>query len=256
MLSGLDVVSPGFDPSLGGTPESCWRSLEQKRWAPSAGPLLVVAPHPDDETLGAGGLIYTWSRHRQPVTIISVTDGEAACPEVIDLASIRCRELQAALRCLGVDEANIIRLRVPDGRVGQFRPLLAEAIASAVTPATTLIAPFDRDGHPDHDAAGAVALEVAHKHRTPLGAYPIWAWHQATPRIFSGLRTVRFTLSAAARAAKHAAIQRHASQLRQRPGGAIVPAHVLAYFKRSYETFVLWAPQGGRRAQSNPRIGN
>ena len=49
----------------------------------------------------------------------------------------------------------------------------------------------------------------------------------------------RFTLSPGAQRAKQTAIQRFQSQLRDRPGGAIVPRHVLEYFARPYEMFVL-----------------
>jgi hypothetical protein len=46
-------------------------------------------------------------------------------------------------------------------------------------------------------------------------------------------------LTPAAQRAKQSAIQSFQSQLRDRPGGAIVPAHVLEYFARPYEMFVL-----------------
>src|SRR5580692_8282234 len=91
-----------FDTSIPGTPECYWAALEPPAWSPRAGPLVVVAPHPDDETLGAGGLIHTWAaRHGLPVVIVSVTDGEAACPEIPNLAAVRRSELEAARRELG-----------------------------------------------------------------------------------------------------------------------------------------------------------
>jgi hypothetical protein len=50
---------------------------------------------------------------------------------------------------------------------------------------------------------------------------------------------VRFVLSERARAAKRKAIAEFRSQLDDRPGGAILPAHVLDYFYQPYEVFLL-----------------
>ena len=73
-------TTQAFDPADSGTPEEEWRQLLQgaQEWAPSQGPLIVVAPHPDDEVFGPGGLIRCWAAAGQSVTVVSVTDGEAA----------------------------------------------------------------------------------------------------------------------------------------------------------------------------------
>ncbi|HEY0340031.1 MAG TPA: PIG-L family deacetylase [Steroidobacteraceae bacterium] len=233
---------PGFDTSVGGTPESHWAAFEPPAWSPPAGPLVVVSPHPDDETLGAGGLIHTWAVTRGlPVLIVSVTDGEAACPEVTGLAAIRRRELAAAQQDLGPTGIAIIHLQLPDGHVREHRQELADALDSIAPdgPRATIVAPFEQDGHPDHDATSEVAKEVARRHDTTFAQYPIWAWHQATRAIFATRDVGRFMLTPAAHRAKQSAIRRFQSQLRDRPGGAIVPAHVLEYFERPHEVFVL-----------------
>ena len=69
--------------------------------------------------------------------------------------------------------------------------------------------------------------------------YPIWAWHRATPAIFASRALGSFMLSLTAQRAKQSAIRRYDSQLSDRPGEAIVPPHVLEYFARPYEVFVL-----------------
>ena len=229
----------GFDTSIAGTPEACWETLQLHPWFPAEGELIVVAPHPDDETFGAGGLIHTWVRRQLPVTIISLTNGEAACAEVANLASVRQAELENALRALSADTARVLRLGIPDGRVRYYSERLIETLKSVTSAGATLVAPFERDGHTDHDAAGVVARRFAQRNRISFAAYPIWAWHQATPLVFSDRRIVRFSLSLSAREAKDRAIECFVSQLQDRPGGPIVPAHVLRYFKRDYEMFVL-----------------
>ena len=236
----------GFDTSHAGTPESVWASLKVAAWSPDSGPLLVISPHPDDETLGAGGLIHVWAAVRRlPVTVLSVTDGEAAAPELPELADIRHEELRQALQTLAPPGAiDVIRLQVPDGRVDDCGDVLEKAIDETVMSHTTLsshitiVAPFRQDGHCDHEASGRAAATIAKRRCVPLAQYPIWAWHHATPSIFSGRALVQFALTPGAQQAKAAAIARYSSQLQDRPGGAIVPAHVLRYFRRPHEVFV------------------
>ena len=229
----------GFDTTLPGTPQWCWDALDPMPWHPKERELIVVTPHPDDETLGAGGLIHHYAQRQLRITLVSVTDGEAACPEVEDLARLRQCELRRALRTLTPQHVEIIRLGLPDGRVEQSRTALADALNTLVSKHCLLVGPFERDGHTDHNATGAVTRQIALERGLTLGAYPIWAWHQATPDIFSGRPIVGLHLSPEARTAKQNAIRCYTSQLRERPGGPIVPPHVLTYFDRPYEVFVL-----------------
>src|SRR5258708_23704499 len=80
-----------FEPKLSGTSEQLWAQhlFRRSDWAPAEGPLLVVAPHPDDEIMGAGGLIHTWAGMGRSVTVLSVTDGEAALPARENLDRVR-----------------------------------------------------------------------------------------------------------------------------------------------------------------------
>ncbi len=232
-------ISNGFDTSRPGTPESCWEALERRPWIPRQRSLIVVAPHPDDETLGAGGLIHHYAKRQLHVSILSVTDGEAARPELRDLVGRRRAELRNALATLGAHQAEIIRLGLPDGRVDGHTAVLAEALRSLALDDSLIVAPFERDGHPDHDATGRVARHIAREQGLTLAAYPIWAWHQAEPAVLSSPHRVSLLLDPEAQAAKRNAIHCHVSQLSERPGGPIVPAHVLPYFDRPYETFLL-----------------
>src|ERR1700722_11526713 len=97
------MASPkSFDPADAGTAECRWASLlsHVTEWLPKQGPLLVVAPHPDDEILGAGGLVQSWVASGGAVTVVSVTDGEAADPNHPQLDLVRRGELRDALRKL------------------------------------------------------------------------------------------------------------------------------------------------------------
>jgi len=90
---------------------------------------VVVAPHPDDEVLGAGGLVARLVRRRQPVDVVFLTSGdgylEAAglaaetCPQdawaLRELAVVRQGEARTAATRLGLDPAHLHFLGFPDG---------------------------------------------------------------------------------------------------------------------------------------------
>jgi LmbE family N-acetylglucosaminyl deacetylase len=240
------VLSPqsrsAFNPALRGTANSLWDALLARavRWSPRPGPLLVVSPHPDDEVLGAGGLIRTWSEAGHDVVVLSVTDGEAAYPGWIDLGALRRRELDQALGTLCSHPVRTVRLALPDGGVARRPQELIDALVGLSWSEPTLVAPFEADGHPDHEAVASACLQIARDLALPIVRYFIWAWHQARPAAFQGARWAKFALTAETQAAKHEAIRCFASQLDPGDGREpIVPVHVLEYFEREYEAFLL-----------------
>lgn len=90
--------------------------------------LLVVAPHPDDETLGAGGLIQSALEAHAAVKVVVVTNGDGStpaaakvthsifvrAPERIRLGTIRQGESLAALALLGLGKEHVEFLGYPD----------------------------------------------------------------------------------------------------------------------------------------------
>lgn len=93
-------------------------------WCPPELPVLVVAPHPDDEALGAGGLIKTQRLHGLDVSIAAITNGERAYANAGGLAATRrVEEAEAAAR-LGVESEKIVRfgLQVARGRINGLKP--------------------------------------------------------------------------------------------------------------------------------------
>ena len=230
-----------IDPSRTGTPEHCWEDLlrDIPAWQPAAQPLLVVSPHPDDEVLAAGGLMHLQASAGGAVTVLSVTDGAAAYPDWPGLAQVRRDELRHALQILGQGKIGLEPLGLGDGRVAEARGTLHEAVRRHLTPRPTLVAPYELDGHPDHDVVGAVCVGLARLHSLTLLRYPVWTWHHAAPGALAMARWGRVNLDAASRQAKACAIDCFASQLRPAGRAPIVPAHVLRYFTRPFEAFLL-----------------
>lgn len=125
--------------------------------------VLVLAPHPDDETFGCGGTLGLHRQYRDPVRIIFITSGEAGDWQGgHDTEAFRAqREAEAikALACLEIEEWEF--WRYPDRGVevdGRLINRLVEAIRTFG--ATLVYAPSPLEQHPDHRQV-ALALRLA-----------------------------------------------------------------------------------------------
>ena len=118
--------------------EAHWLELlrQTSTWEVPNSPTVIVAPHPDDETLGAGGLIAAQRSRGFAVRVAAVTDGEKAYSDVPGLAAMREREQTDALQRLSVPTECITRFRLPDGNVACFETDLGGAADA-----------FNRAGH-------------------------------------------------------------------------------------------------------------
>lgn len=118
----------------------------------------VIVAHPDDEVVGAGGLI-----SRLPnVTVLHITDGvpgngyvtEAGFAQRSEYAKARRNECRSALALANVSEDKIIDLGIVDHQASHYLADLTRKVASFLqqtAPDVVLTHPFE-GGHPDHDA--------------------------------------------------------------------------------------------------------
>jgi LmbE family N-acetylglucosaminyl deacetylase len=255
-VTGHDVG--GRDLTGLGTAEERWRSsgllAALPRVTPAelrpAGRVVVVAPHPDDETLGAGGTLAAWAAAADlPVTVVAVTDGEGSHPgsptlRPEELAGRRHEERRRALAALGLPDAAVVRAGLPDGGVAGHRGVLTDLLDGLLRPGDTLLAPVPGDGHPDHDALAEVADDVAARHGVARWHYAVWLWHWAEPDDPSVPRegAVAVTLPEAAQRVKRDAVACFTTQVAPLSAdprdAAILPPEVLARLLRDVE--VLW----------------
>jgi LmbE family N-acetylglucosaminyl deacetylase len=225
--------------------EDVWRTAlsELPFWTPAFGPLLVVAPHPDDETLGAGGLIAAQQRRRDghEITIVCVTDGENAYgrDDRAELAAVRQAEQTAALDKLGLGPEHMLRLRMVDSNVAEGEQELADRLTQLATAETTIMAPWVGDFHPDHEACGRAAAVAAERTGARLVSYFFWTWHRGVPEDLAGLKLVKFALNDDLLQAKDEALRQHVSQLSHSNGEPILPERLLGPARRPYEVFAV-----------------
>jgi len=165
-----------------------WRSL---RW-------LVIAPHPDDETLGAGALIHQTAREKRLAGIAYLTDGSGSHPASAGRGLIitRKREAALALRRLAGEPVETLHLDWRDASPSHpgnvlFDRTCRRLVALCAAQRVDAIAVTARhEPHCDHAAAARLAYAVRDASRRPLriAEYIVWG-ERPLPRGSTLLRT-------------------------------------------------------------------
>jgi LmbE family N-acetylglucosaminyl deacetylase len=176
----------------GGTPVPVWLAALAREGLPpldlaGCAGLVVIAPHPDDETLGLGATIAQLVASGVDVQVVSVSDGGAARPGAslsgrLRLETTRRHELRRATSILGVPAP--MTLGLPDGQLAEHENRLTDLlveILNDVAPQTWCAATWRGDGHPDHEAVGRAAAAACAHAGVALLEYPVWMWHWASP---------------------------------------------------------------------------
>ncbi|MEV7769486.1 bifunctional PIG-L family deacetylase/class I SAM-dependent methyltransferase [Microbacterium sp. NPDC086615] len=254
-----------FDHRDPGTDEDVWTSA-LVRDLPAldldVDRVIVVAAHPDDESLGAAGLLATAASRGMPIDLLVVTDGEGSHPDSpthspATLALRRRREVLDAADILGLVEPPIF-LGLPDGGTDQHRDTIAEALRDALDRAgphrVLVLSPWRGDGHRDHRVVGEIVEEVCAARQVRSRAFPIWLWHWGGPDDVPWDQVERLPLDPEAQDAKTRALAAHTSQilpLSSAPGDEeMIHARMRAHFVRDSEVF--FAPVPAPAAASDP----
>jgi LmbE family N-acetylglucosaminyl deacetylase len=233
---------------------------------------LVVAPHPDDETLGCGAAILRKVAAGTPVTVAVVTDGsrshrsEYLPPD--KLAALRRLEMAAAASRLGLAPDAVRWGGFIDGTVAEHEDAVVDLLVDllAELKPNEVYATSADETHSDHAAVGRAARRAVRSanDRSRLLEYPVWLWNSwplrrgdrcgsaatAAGRLLTR-RLVRVRSDAFLDGKMHA-LQAHNSQLR-RPeevpadvDWAVLPEPVLAAAAGSAELFFPWHSAGAR----------
>lgn len=251
-------MSTAFTRAGAGTSAAAWRGHPSWGRVPELGlanegqsctRLVVVAAHPDDESLGTGGLIAAARDAGLAVYVVLLTAGEGAHPGSSALPSPqlgkrRLAEAEAALASLA-PEAPLVFLGAADGRVADVEADVTAALVDLIGDGrrTLLVAPWAHDGHPDHESAGRAAGTAARRTGARLAQYPIWMWHHLSPDAAPWPQLHRVDLTPEQQERKRRAVAALASQLvplSQQPGDeALLGPEVLAHFDGPVEHFVV-----------------
>jgi LmbE family N-acetylglucosaminyl deacetylase len=148
-------------------------------------PAIVLAPHPDDETLGCGGLIALKRDRGVPVKVVFMTDGAQSHAHLISseaLAARRRQEATAACAALGVDPTAVHHLEIGDGTLNDSTQQAIELLAPLLDGSRghQLIAPHPDESPLDHQATFHIAEQVLTRAGDTMDAllYPVWLWDQ------------------------------------------------------------------------------
>jgi LmbE family N-acetylglucosaminyl deacetylase len=221
------------------------------------GKTLVVAPHPDDESLGCGGAIALLRQFGYEVTILTMSDGTLSHPNSLKypaekLRDLREQEMLAALEILDVRPDKVTFFRFRDRRVPNETSADFESAVTKISeylkinqPETILI-PWRRDPHPDHRATWEIfnrANEILGR-RFRILEYPIWLWEMAENKdlpIEKNIKISRLDIGGVTET-KQRAIRAHVSQttdlIDDDQEGFRLSPEVLAHFAVPFEIYL------------------
>lgn len=133
----------------------------------ASGPIVILAPHPDDETLGCGGLIATRASEGRRIVVIVVTDGRAllrrfgiaADPTELEVSAMRKDETRRSVGILTRGTGEIVFLDVPNEELVARQAATTARVTALLTdlrPAELYVtSPFE--GHAEHVATNQIA---------------------------------------------------------------------------------------------------
>ncbi len=233
-----------------------WLPLRPASAASALGPTLLLAPHPDDESIGAGGLLALLADAGVPVRVLFVTDGTRSHPTSREYPAPRLRALREqealdALDALGLAPEAAAFLRHPDCGLpalgtAAFREASGE-IAAQINAfgAQTILVPWRRDPHCDHEGTWQLARGAIARTATQ----PRWLEYAVWARVKMGETAPRPDEADAWRLditsvqeRKRRAVAAHRSQttrlITDDPEGFCLSPSDLAPFEKPWEVFI------------------
>ncbi|WP_293004507.1 PIG-L family deacetylase [Mycobacterium sp.] len=229
-----------------GTDESTW--LLDARWdsvarlardtVPRRYPhVMVIAPHPNDETLALGTTLADLAGGAATVTVIITTYGGGGAG-----STERRVEGERALSALG-DHILTHWWDFPDGALGGATDAIIDRLSDRIGAHFLLLAPVECDGHSDHEAVSVAAEVCAREGRcAALLLYPVWLWHWATPDDVDFARQRTTAPSLPAMSAKDSALNCYVSQLNSADGSPVIGPALRTRARRVIETVLIPLP--------------
>ena len=132
--------------------------------------ILIIAPHPDDECIGVGGVL---GKYPEKCIVVVCTDGRHALrnENPLNVAKIRSEEFQKEMEYLGI--SRYMQLGIEDGTLMNHLDFLNDLNIESYT---KIFFPHDLDCHPDHTAVYLAMMEKVKKSaecKTELYVYEV-----------------------------------------------------------------------------------
>jgi LmbE family N-acetylglucosaminyl deacetylase len=223
------------------------------------GTTVVIAPHPDDESLGCGGTICLLRKMEVPVYVIFVSDGTLSHPNSKKFPAEKLRELREtealnALETLNVPAANASFMRLKDRSVpakndADFDATVHQLLQKLkqLQPKTVLVT-WEKDPHPDHRASWQLVTQAIRQLEVKprILQYLIWIWELGNRTDIADKKSIKWFWIAIkdVAATKKNAIAAHVSQVTRLidddPKGFILSPEILAHFDTADELFIAY----------------
>jgi LmbE family N-acetylglucosaminyl deacetylase len=243
--------------NIAGDCHSAWRALPPGSLDDiiGSGTCLILAPHPDDESLGCGGLIAACVAAGRTPLVVVLTDGTGSHPNSRAfppdrLRTVREQEVRTAVECLGLSPDRVVFLAQPDTAAPHDGPRFDAVVAqlsrliNQIPACTTILAPWQFDPHCDHEAASLAASAAAAATQIRHVAYPVWGWTLPVETPVPAPSPAGWQLDISAfLPSKRKAIQAHRTQygrlIQDDPTGFQLPRALLSVFDSPFETFLI-----------------
>lgn len=228
-------------------PQASYHLFDQLKKPTSTDRVLIVAPHQDDDTLGAGGYIQQAEAAGSTVELVFATDGNKH-----GQADLRHQEAIKADERLGLTVSQIKFFNYPDGKLSSqvdFPVQLSKEIDSFRP--TVVLTTLPNDLHPDHAKCGAVVQAIYqqehsfqpiyflihyHRYPRPIGEKPSAYLLPPDDLVVSNYSWQVLPLTESEQNTKHQAITDYKSQLSIRNP---ILRQLLWSFDRPNELFAL-----------------
>lgn len=195
---------------------------------------MLIAPHPDDETLGCSVILQKAVRAGAAVRVVYITDGDdnpwpqrlierkwrITAADRERWGKLRRTEALAALRVLDVDLAEVKFLALPDQKLTELLVCDCDAVLARIAAIiddwrpTDLLAPSLFDTHPDHSAVAVMMRSVFSDFLDDASGISLWNYlvHGKSPAFFN--RATSLPQSEVEVGAKREAIRCHQTQIK------------------------------------------
>lgn len=148
-----------------------------------SGKIIIIAPHPDDESLGCGGLIARLCAENNPPHIAVLTGGGGSLRERSDISETEVVNARRKLTLdsanqLGLPKGNIHFFDFKDGDIGAHSESEMSRLRIMINDLSpdNILVPHNGEGWPDHLAARDIGIELAPENAS-VWEYCVWMWY-------------------------------------------------------------------------------